>query len=286
MGAAQGSTSPKKGRISKKLKETTENTCSEPQADSAAQIPCFELPVESIVPNPNQPRKNFDPNRLKELARSIQIHGVLSPIHVHESNGNDCYELISGERRLRAAKLAGLKTIPALIRDNNHSLELAILENLQRENLNPIEEAEALKQLKELKRYTDEKIAEMLGISRTSVSELLSILRLPEAILCECRNSDIAPKSLLTKLVTMDDEQKRSAAWEAFKRGEIHTTQTRKLKKHNQGRHKHVQYVHKKPGYKLTIDFKKSHVEPEEITEILKAELERIARKMTIKDKI
>ncbi len=286
MGAAQGSTSPKKGRVSKKFKETVKDTGSEPQADSASQIPCFEIPIDQIIPNPNQPRKNFDPNRLKELARSIQIHGVLSPIHVHESNGNDCYELISGERRLRAAKLAGLKTIPALIRDDNHSLELAILENLQRENLNPIEEAEALKQLKELKRYTDEKIAEMLGISRTSVSELLSILRLPEAILCECRYTDNVSKTLLYHIVTITDDQKRLATWEAFKKGEIHTTQTRNFKKHNQGRRKNVQYVHKEPGYKLTIDFKKSHVEPEEITEILEAELERIARKMTGEDKM
>ncbi len=285
MGAVQGSTSPKKGRITKKIKETAENTSSYPQMDSATQMPCFELPVESIVPNPNQPRKNFDPNKLKELARSIQIHGVLSPIHVHKSNGNGCYELISGERRLRAAKLAGLKSIPAMVRDNNHSLELAILENLQREDLNPIEQARALQQLKELKGYTDEKIADILGISRSSVSELLSILRLPEAILCECRNSDIAPKSLLTKLVTMDDDQKRMATWQAFKKGEIHTTQLKNGKKHNQGRHKNFQYIQKDTSYTITIKFKRPDVELEEVTEVLQVELERIARNMTGKDR-
>jgi ParB family chromosome partitioning protein len=142
------------------------------------------IPIGRIQPNPRQPRREFDPERLRELAHSIQEKGILEPLIVRPLE-NEAYELIAGERRLRAAELAGHDTVPALIREFQglESLEVALIENLQRENLNPVEEARAYQRLAEEFGRTHAEISTEVGKDRTTVTNLLRLLRLPAQIL-------------------------------------------------------------------------------------------------------
>lgn len=142
------------------------------------------IPVANIVPNQRQPRKHFDEDALEELADSIRTHGVISPIIVRPF-GKDKYELIAGERRWRASQLAGLKEVPAIIRSaaGQESLELAIIENVQRENISAFEAALAYKALSDEFGLNQEEIALRVGKTRTSISNTLRLLRLPEEIL-------------------------------------------------------------------------------------------------------
>lgn len=142
-----------------------------------------EIRIDRIVPNPHQPRRNFDEEALAELAASIRTHGVVQPVIVRRDA--DGYTLIAGERRLRASKLAGLTTMPAIVRDYNEeaAAEVALVENLQREDLNPVEEGRAYRRLMETYGYTQEKLAGIVGKSRPYVANLLRILALPEEVL-------------------------------------------------------------------------------------------------------
>ena len=139
-----------------------------------------KIPVENIVPNPNQPRYYFDENNLKELSESIKEHGIIQPILVTKTNG-DKYELIAGERRLQASKLLGLKEIPAIVRlaTNQQKLELALVENIQRHNLNPVEEAKAYQKLSKEFNLTQEEIAKKTGKSRSTIANIIRLLDLP-----------------------------------------------------------------------------------------------------------
>jgi ParB family chromosome partitioning protein len=143
-----------------------------------------QLPVELITPNPRQPRRDFDEETLIALAGSLGDRGVLQPVLVRPSAGGT-YELIAGERRWRAAQLAGLDTIPALVRvhDDADSLELALIENMAREDLNPVEEARACALLVEELGLTREEIGRRVGRSRVAVSNLLRLLDLPDEAL-------------------------------------------------------------------------------------------------------
>jgi ParB family transcriptional regulator, chromosome partitioning protein len=143
-----------------------------------------QLPVELITPNPRQPRRSFDEEALIQLAGSLGDRGVLQPVLVRPSAGGT-YELIAGERRWRAAQLAGLQTIPALVRvhDDAESLELALIENMAREDLNPVEEARACALLVEELGLTREEIGRRVGRSRVAVSNLLRLLDLPDEAL-------------------------------------------------------------------------------------------------------
>lgn len=141
-----------------------------------------ELPIEELRPNPYQPRKIFNDEALNDLANSIKEHGVFQPIIVKKSIKG--YEIIAGERRYRASKLAGLSKIPAIIRDfsDEQMMEIALLENLQRENLNAIEEAHAYKTMLEKLNITQDQLAIKVGKSRSYVTNMLGILRLPKEV--------------------------------------------------------------------------------------------------------
>ncbi|MDB5092255.1 MAG: chromosome segregation DNA-binding protein [Candidatus Eremiobacteraeota bacterium] len=141
-----------------------------------------QLPIARIRPNPRQPRQTFAPGALDELRASIAAFGVLVPIIVREVG--DGYELIAGERRLRAAQTAGLTTIPALVRaaDDRESLEVAIIENLQRENLDPLEEAMGFAHLMDAYDFTQEQVGERLGRSRSAIANALRLLSLSDAV--------------------------------------------------------------------------------------------------------
>lgn len=141
-----------------------------------------EMKINSIEPNSNQPRKNFDDEKIEDLAESIKVHGVLQPIIVTKKG--DYYQIIAGERRWRASKKAGLKTIPAIVRDYDEKKirEVALIENLQRQDLNALETAKAIKELMEEHSLTQEEISKTLGKSRSSIANTLRILNLDERV--------------------------------------------------------------------------------------------------------
>lgn len=151
-----------------------------PEATEAGHFQ--EIPLDAILTNPNQPRKSFESNGLHELAASMKQSGVLQPIVVRPYGAG--YQLVVGERRWRAASLAGLKTIPAVIREvtDAECLELALIENLLREDLNPMEEAEAYQRLLAEFQWTQEELAQRVGKDRTSIANCLRLLKLPQII--------------------------------------------------------------------------------------------------------
>lgn len=147
---------------------------------SEAEQSVREIALQQISVNSGQPRRNFDEQKIQELGDSIRIHGVVQPIVVR-SKGTNTYEVIAGERRYRACKLIGLQRIPVVIRNcsDQEMAEIALIENIQRENLDPIEEANAIKTLLEVHKFTQEVLAERIGKSRSVVSNLMRLLSLP-----------------------------------------------------------------------------------------------------------
>src|SRR5947209_5255728 len=147
-----------------------------------------DIPIDQIDVNPNQPRKLFDSNALSDLAASIRTSGVIQPIVVRRHG--DSYQLIAGERRWRAARQAGLARIPAMVREatDAQSIELALVENLLREDLNPIEAAQAYQKLLAEFAWTQEELAQRIGKDRTSIANCLRLLRLPEEIQADLRS--------------------------------------------------------------------------------------------------
>ena len=151
------------------------------------------IAVEEIEPNPKQPRHDFDENALKELATSIKLHDIIQPITVSKLTSGK-YRLISGERRWRAAKMAGLKDIPAFVRQANDQqlLELALLENLQREDLNAMEVALSYKRMMDELEYTQEQVADRMGKDRSTVANIIRLLRLPPDIQLSVRRGELS----------------------------------------------------------------------------------------------
>ena len=182
---------------------------------ASADLPrIIELDIQQVEANPDQPRKFFDEAALMELAQSIEAKGLLQPVLVKILEG-ERYMIVAGERRFRAHQLLSRPTIAAVITEGDTD-EVAIIENVQRENLRPMELAESLGRLMETHGYTQEDAAKVIGKARNTVTELLSLLKLPEAIKAQCRTSDIASKSFLVELARMDTEAMWSA-WDALK---------------------------------------------------------------------
>ena len=154
----------------------------------------LRIPIEQIEPNPRQPRHDFDEQALEELASSIKLHDIVQPITVSQQTANGKYRLISGERRWRASKIAGLKDVPAYIRQANDQelLELALLENLQREDLNAVEIALSYKRMMEELNYTQEQVAERMGKERSTVANYIRLLKLPPDIQVAVRKNEIS----------------------------------------------------------------------------------------------
>jgi len=170
------------------------------------------VPVGEVRPNPDQPRKHFDEERLGELAASIKAHGLLQPIVVRRMAGG--FELIAGERRLRAAALAGVDPLPALVREVDDPLEVALIENLQREDLSPLEEAEALATLIERHGYSHREVADLLGKSRPYVSNTLALIRLPAPVKADLqRNGTTVSRELLMGVARQEDPEAALALW-------------------------------------------------------------------------
>ena len=164
--------------------------------DSDVKITNNKISISSIIPNKYQPRKNFDKNSLEELTASIRERGIIQPIIVRASeDSNDKYELIAGERRWQAAQNAGLHEVPAVILnvDNLKSLEFAIVENVQRKDLNPIEEAEGYQRLINEFNYDQDKVSKFIGKSRAHISNCIRLLSLPAKVIEHIINDKISP---------------------------------------------------------------------------------------------
>lgn len=238
----------------------------------------LHLPVTALQPNPDQPRKHFDEESLRDLTTSVKEKGILQPVIARRDPDGEGYILIAGERRWRAATAAGLSTIPALIRTDEDALEVAIIENLQRENLNALEEAEAFARLKEVRRFTDAQLAQVVGKSRSSVTEALSLNKLPEMVKAECRALDIGSKIQLLTILRAGGEEKIQAAWNAVKSGQA--TTTRQLKAHTKPKGRPTQYRFsyspKGGSFTVNVTFSKREATKGEVKRALTAAAESL----------
>ncbi len=184
------------------------------------------IPVENVIPNPHQPRYYFDGKNLKDLSNSIKEHGVIQPILVTKlSDGK--YELIAGERRLQASKLVGKREIPAIIRlaTNQEKLELALIENIQRHDLNPIEEAKAYKKLQVEYSLTQEEVAKKAGKSRSTIANMMRLLELPVEIqrgLIEKKITEGHARAILS----LENPEKRRALYELILKNKLTVRET------------------------------------------------------------
>ena len=196
--------------------------------DTENQGPQLEVAIETVTPNPYQPRKEFSAEKLNDLAESIKIHGVIQPLLVRDYQGE--YQLIAGERRLRASKLAGLTTVPVVVREmtDQAMMEVALVENIQREDLNPIEEAEAYRRLMNEFQLTQEDIAKKVGKSRPAVANALRLLNLPPELQTDLANGNLTTghaRALLS--LKTADEQRRFGS--QVKAGDLSVRETEEL---------------------------------------------------------
>ena len=201
-----------------------------PVEDLQAETPPATVDPSLIVPNPNQPRQVFDDARIDELARSIEASGMLQPLVVRTTAAG--YELIAGERRLRAARRLGLSEVPIIIHEtpDPNSLLLALIENLQREDLNPIEEAAAFAELQEQFNLTQEQVAEKVGRSRSAVANSLRLLSLPDTIKDHVARGELAAGQARALLGLNDRSMLPAAAREVLAK-ELSTRDTEALVK-------------------------------------------------------
>lgn len=177
-----------------------------------------EIRLDQIRPNPSQPRKVFDDGSIAELAASIERHGLIQPVTVRRiADEDDYYLLVAGERRLRAVRLLGRAAILAVITDGDAD-EIGLIENLQRQDLKPVDEADGVFRLMSQHGYTQEHVAKILGKGRPTISDLVQIAKLPEEIKHECRCLDVV-KSALLEIARITDPAQQMSAWRKLKEG-------------------------------------------------------------------
>ena len=240
------------------------------------------IPLEFVEPNAEQPRTNL--GNIEELASSIREKGVLEPILVR-AVGPNRYQIISGERRFRAASLAGLDEIPAieLDVDDKEQLEIALIENIQRKDLTPFEEAEGFALLQQRFGYTHEKISQVVGKSRTTITETLLINEIPDRIRAMCREAGISNKSVLVQVARAGSEEAMKKLVRSVGAGELSRDELRKQTASKQepkkaGRPKNYVFALKDKSLPFTLNlaFKKPNVEKREVIEAVKELLRRL----------
>ncbi len=240
------------------------------------------LPLQFIEPNAEQPRTQL--GNIEELASSVREKGVLEPILVRHIGPNR-YQIISGERRYRAATMAGLDEIPAieLDVDDREQLEIALIENIQRKDLTPFEEAEGLLILQQKFNYTHEKISQVIGKSRTTVTETLLINDIPDRIRVMCREAGISNKSVLVQVARAGSEEAMEHFVRAFAAGELSREDLRKQTAakpdpKKAGRPKNYVFALKDKALPFTLNlaFKKPNVEKTEVIGALKELVKRL----------
>jgi ParB family chromosome partitioning protein len=231
------------------------------------------IPIDQIDANPNQPRQVM--GDLSELIASIAEKGIIEPLVVRPHG--DRFQIIAGERRYQASVQAGLQELPVVIReaDDAEVMELALIENLQRKDLTPFEEAEALHGLAESCGYTHEDLARRLGKSRTSVTESLALNAIPEDVRDLCRLADISSKSLLLQVVRQNTTAKMTALIEkiASQGGATRQRLRDAVAKPHAGRPKHYVFAFRPPtkAFNLKLSFNKSRASRDEVIEALEA---------------
>jgi len=231
------------------------------------------VPIDQIDPNPNQPRHVM--GDLSELMASITEKGILEPLVVRQRGTR--FQIVAGERRYQAAIQVGLRELPVVIRDVDETemLELALIENLQRKDLTPFEESEALHGLAERCGYTHEDLARRLGKSRTSVTESLALNGMPDEVRNLCRLADISAKSLLLQVVRQETPEKMTALVEkiAGQGGATRQQLREAAAKPKAGRPKHYVFAYRPPSkaFTLKLSFTKSRATRDDVIEALEA---------------
>jgi ParB family chromosome partitioning protein len=242
------------------------------------------IDIDRIEPNPHQPRKNF--GDLSDMVASIKEKGVLEPILVRALEGGR-FEIIAGERRYQASKIAGLRHVPAIEVDvdNRGMLEISLIENLQRKDLTPFEEAAAIQRLCDQFRYTHEEIARKLGKSRTVITEALSLNRMPETVQERCRQADIESKSMLLQIVRQDTEEAMHLLVDKITGEGITREQARRFNKDESGDERRpkryvFRYAPEDDAFQFSLSFPRQNVQKAELVSALQAVLERLIREL------
>ena len=199
-----------------------------PQSDDHEGI-FFNIDISMISTDPDQPRKHFDSASLSDLCDSIRRKGLLQPLLIRKDMDNKIW-LVAGERRYRAAKMAGLEHVPALL-TKGIPHEIALIENLQREGLMPIEEAEALERLAIECRYRHEDLSQAVGKARSTITEILSLNKLPERIKAECRVTNAYPRRLLVEIAKCNTEEEMTVLFERLKKKHLKSDDLRSLRR-------------------------------------------------------
>lgn len=244
------------------------------------------IPIDKIRPNPDQPRKAL--GDLRELTDSIKEKGVLEPLLVRFVPREESYYIISGERRYHAARGAGLREVPCIekIADDAETLELALIENLQRKDLTPFEEAEGLHRLAEQFDYTHDDIARKIGKSRSSVTEVLSLRNIPEALRKKCADRGISTKSLLLQVARQPNEKKMGEAIHRIAQGGLTRDEARRERREEQSGGPRPQpfifnYQPEDQAFRVRIQFRKSHVPRGELIAALRSILDLLEQEET-----
>ena len=233
------------------------------------------IPVDKIRPNPDQPRKFL--GDLRELTDSIKEKGVLEPLLVRFMPRDDCYHIISGERRYHASRAAGLREVPCIekIADDAETLELALIENLQRKDLTPFEEADGLQRLAEHFEYTHDDIAKKIAKARSSVTETMSLRVIPEALRKLCIESGIVSKSLLLQVARQPNEKKMHEAIQRIAQAGLTRDEARRERQEDENAGPRPQpfifnFRPQNEAFRLRIQFRKSNVSRGELIDSLR----------------
>jgi ParB family chromosome partitioning protein len=241
------------------------------------------IPVDKVRPNPEQPRKAL--GDLRELSDSIKEKGVLEPLLVRFVPRDDAYYIISGERRYHAARAAGLRELPCIekIADDAETLELALIENLQRKDLTPFEEADGLYRLAEQFAYTHEDIARKIAKARSSVTETLSLRNIPDVIRRRCVERGIVSKSLLLQIARQPGEKKMLEAMQRIIEGGLTRDEARAARREEKAAGPRPQpfifnFQPDNESFRLRIQFRKSNVSRDELITTLRAILDSLER--------
>jgi ParB family chromosome partitioning protein len=239
------------------------------------------IPLDKIRPNPDQPRKTL--GELRDLTASIREKGVLEPLLVRFVPRDDIYHIISGERRYHAATAAGLLEVPCIekIADDGETLEIALIENLQRKDLTPFEEADGLQRLAEQFSYTHEDIAKKISKARSSVTETLSLRNIPDSLRRRCIDRGVTSRSLLLQIARQPDAKKMSETLTRIARGGLTRDEARKERREEKSAGPRPQpfifnYQPENESFRLRVQFRKSHVSREELIATLRGVLNQL----------
>jgi ParB family transcriptional regulator, chromosome partitioning protein len=233
------------------------------------------IPVDQIRPNPDQPRKAL--GDLRELTDSIREKGILEPLLVRFMPREDCYYIISGERRYHASRAAGLREVPAIekMADDAETLEIALIENIQRKDLTPFEEADGLQRLAQQFDYTHDDVAKKIGRARSSVSETLMLRTIPESIRKKCVEHGVLSKSVLLQIAKQQTEKKMQEMLARILQGGLTRDQARKERAEEKTGPQRPQpfifhYEPENEAFRFRLQFKKSHVSRDELIHTLR----------------